>query len=79
MLGKLHDKEGLLLSVINVDGNLLDYGPKLKVVSDMTVGYDNFDIEAMKERTIIGTNTPEVLDDTVADLVFGLMQRGNCK
>lgn len=50
LLGKLHDKEGLMQSVINVDGNLLDYGPKLKVVSDMTVGYDNFDIEAMKKR-----------------------------
>jgi gluconate 2-dehydrogenase len=73
LLGKLHDKEGLMLAVIKVDGNLLDHGPKLKVVSDMTVGYDNFDIEAMKERKIIGTNTPEVLDDTVADLVFGLM------
>ncbi|HEY0828613.1 MAG TPA: D-glycerate dehydrogenase, partial [Bacilli bacterium] len=44
-----------------------------KVVSNITVGYNNFDLEAMKARGVMGTNTPHVLDETVADLVFGLM------
>src|SRR5690625_7936531 len=39
----------------------------------MSVGYNNFDLKAMKKRNIIGTHTPNVLNDTVADLTFGLM------
>lgn len=73
MLNKLHDKEGLLLAGIKVDKNLLDHAPKLKAVSNISVGYNNFDIEAMKERNIIGTNTPGVLNDTVSDLIFALI------
>lgn len=73
MLKKLHDKEGLLLAGTKVDKNLLNHAPKLKVVSNISVGYNNFDIEAMKERNIIGTNTPGVLNDTVADLIFALI------
>ena len=47
--------------------------PNLKVVSNISVGYDNFDLQAMAKHNVIGTNTPYVLDDTVADLVFALM------
>ena len=43
------------------------------MVSNVSVGYNNFDIEAMKKRGVLGTNTPSVLDETVADLVMGLM------
>lgn len=70
---KLSDKEGVLLTGIKIDEDLLEHAPKLKVVSNISVGYNNFDIEAMKKRNIIGTNTPYVLDDTVADLIIGLM------
>lgn len=70
---KLYDKEGLLTSGTGIDKNLLDRAPKLKVVSNMSVGYNNFDIKAMKERNVIGTNTPGVLNDTVADLIFALI------
>ncbi|MGE5630562.1 MAG: 2-hydroxyacid dehydrogenase [Caulobacteraceae bacterium] len=73
LLEKLHDKEGLILSGISIDEELLKHAPKLRVVSDVSVGYNNFNIDAMKARKIIGTNTPEVLDDTVADLVFSLI------
>lgn len=73
LLDKLSDKEGLLLVGINVDKKLLDRAPRLKVVSNISVGYNNFDIREMKERKIIGTNTPGVLNDTVADLVFGII------
>ncbi|HYE12086.1 MAG TPA: D-glycerate dehydrogenase [Patescibacteria group bacterium] len=70
---KLYDKEGILLSGIAVDEDLLAHAPKLKAVSNISVGYNNFNISAMKSRNIIGTNTPGVLDDTVADLVFSLV------
>ena len=69
----LRDKDGVLLSGILVNNELLNRAPNLKVVSNVSVGYNNFDIEAMKDRNIIGTNTPGVLDNTVADLILGLM------
>lgn len=72
-LRRVSDKEGIILSGIAVDIELLKKAPKLKVVSNVSVGYNNFDIEAMKERGIIGTTTPGSLDETVADLIFALM------
>ena len=73
LLDKLSDKDGVLLSGVAIDAELLDRAPKLRVVSSISVGYNNFDLQVMKERNIIGTNTPGVLDDTVADLIFGLI------
>lgn len=73
LLDKLTDKEGVLLSGIKIDKELLDHAEKLRVVSNVSVGYNNFDIEEMKAHKVIGTNTPEVLDNTVADLIFGLI------
>lgn len=73
LLCKIHDKDGILMAGIKVDSNLLDYAPNLKAVSNISVGYNNFDTKAMKERNIIGTNTPGVLNDTVADLIFALI------
>lgn len=73
LLSKLSDKDGVILTGTKIDEELLDAAPKLKVVSNISVGYNNFDLEAMKKRKVIGTNTPYVLDDTVADLIFGLM------
>lgn len=73
LLDKLVDKEGVLLSGIKIDEELLQNANKLRVVSNVSVGYDNFDLKIMKEKNIIGTNTPNVLDNTVADLIFGLI------
>ena len=71
---KLADKDGLYVEGEQlVSRTLLDQAPNLRAVSNASVGYNNFDLAAMKERGIIGTNTPGILDDTVADLVFGLM------
>lgn len=70
---KIRDVDGLLQSGIKIDEELLNHAPNLKVVSNISVGYNNFYIDAMKKRGVIGTNTPDVLDDTVADLIMGLM------
>ena len=69
----LHDADGLLIHGVKIDAELLSYAPRLKVVSNLSAGYNNFDLNLMWERGIMGTNTPEVLDKTVADLVFGLI------
>jgi gluconate 2-dehydrogenase len=73
LIQKLSDIDGLLTTGFKIDEELLSYAPKLKVVSNISVGYNNFDINAMKSKNIIGTNTPYVLNDTVSDLVFALM------
>ncbi|GFP78171.1 2-hydroxyacid dehydrogenase [Clostridium fungisolvens] len=73
LLEKLKDMDGLLTSGTKIDEELLEKAPNLKVVSNMSVGYNNFDLKAMKSRNIIGTNVAGALDDTVADLIFGLM------
>lgn len=65
--------DGLMQAGVKIDKELLDASPNLKVVSNTAVGYDNFDLIEMKKRNIIGTNTPYVLDNTVADLVFALI------
>lgn len=73
LLERLKDIDGLLTSGTKIDEELLEKAPNLKVVSNMSVGYNNFDLKAMKSRNIIGTNVAGALDDTVADLIFGLM------
>lgn len=73
---KLHlqDCSGLvLMGGFAIDDDLLRAAPQLKVVSTISVGYDNFDTEAMKKHGVIGTHTPYVLDDSVADLAFTLI------
>ncbi|GLI05578.1 bifunctional glyoxylate/hydroxypyruvate reductase B [Paenibacillus tyrfis] len=73
LLAQLHDVEGLLTTGGPINRELLDHAPKLRAVSSISVGYNHFDLEAMKARRVIGTNTPHVLDETVADLVLSLM------
>ncbi|MBD1381079.1 2-hydroxyacid dehydrogenase [Metabacillus arenae] len=73
LLNKIQEVEGLLLSGIKIDSQLLERAPHLKIVSNSSVGYNNFDIEKMAMHNVIGTHTPFVLDDTVADLAFGLI------
>lgn len=72
-LKELSDADGLLTTGIKINGTLLDQAPNLKIVSDISVGYDNFDLAVMEKRKIMGTHTPYVLDETVADLALGLM------
>jgi glyoxylate reductase len=57
-----------------MDGEVMDAaGEGLRVVANMAVGYDNVDVGAAKERGIIVTNTPGVLDETTADVAFMLV------
>ncbi|GHO95245.1 D-glycerate dehydrogenase [Reticulibacter mediterranei] len=47
--------------------------PRLKLVANMAVGYNNIDVAAATRLNIAITNTPGVLSDTTADLTFGLL------
>lgn len=48
-------------------------GPQLKVVANYAVGTDNLDLNALKARNIVATNTPDVLTETVAEHTFALI------
>jgi len=66
--------EGLLsLLTDKIDAALMDKAPKLKVISNYAVGFDNIDIPAATKRGIIVGNTPGVLTETTADLAFALL------
>lgn len=70
----LADAEGLFCVLTDrVDGPLLDAAPRLRVVSQMAVGYDNIDVAACTARGIPVGNTPGVLTETTADLTLALM------
>jgi len=74
LLEKARDADGLLtLLTDKIDANLMDAAPKLKVVSNYAVGFDNIDIaEATKHGIVVG-NTPGVLTETTADFAFALL------
>jgi glyoxylate/hydroxypyruvate/2-ketogluconate reductase len=72
-LNELEEAQGLLGSGLKVDKELLDQAPQLNIVCNISVGYDNLDLTALAERGIIATNTPDVLNDTVADTIMGLI------
>ncbi|MDQ8733626.1 D-glycerate dehydrogenase [Paenibacillus sp. LHD-38] len=73
LLEKLANANGLLTAGSKVDAELLTHAPHLKAVSSISVGYNHFDLDAMKQRGVIGTHTPHVLNNTVADLAFALI------
>lgn len=74
LVQQLQGKDGLLATGIQrIDGPLLAACPQLQVVSNMTVGYNNFDVAAMTAAGVQGTNTPDVLTETTADFGFALL------
>ena len=56
-----------------VGPDLLEAAPRLRVVANMAVGYDNVDADAAAEAGVWATNTPGVLHETTADLAFALL------
>ena len=71
---EVKDIDGLLcLLTEKIDEDLLKNAPKLKMIANMAVGFDNVDIEVASQRNIIVTNTPDVLTETTADLTFALL------
>src|SRR5438874_2668637 len=71
---KVSDCEGLLsLLTERIDGALLDAAPRLRVVSNYAVGFNNIDVPAATERGVAVGNTPGVLTDATADMAFCLL------
>jgi glyoxylate reductase len=56
-----------------VDKELLEAAPRLRIVANHAVGYDNVDVPACTARGVWVTNTPDVLTDATADLTWALI------
>jgi glyoxylate reductase len=73
-LQKVRDIDGLLSILTDkIDAEIMDASPRLKVVSNMAVGFDNIDVPAATSRGILVGNTPGVLTETTADFAFTLL------
>lgn len=71
---RLAEAEGLFtLLTIPVTAALIERAPRLRVVSNMAVGYDNIDLAACTRRGIPVGNTPGVLTEGTADLAMALL------
>lgn len=66
--------DGVLCSAVcPMDAGILKQAPTLRAISNVAVGYDNFDRAYMREKGIIGSNTPDVLTETTADFGWCLL------
>ncbi|WP_321912562.1 MULTISPECIES: D-glycerate dehydrogenase [unclassified Paraburkholderia] len=70
---RLADKDGALTAGDPIGAAALAAAPRLRAVSNMAVGYNNFDMAAFNAANVLGTNTPDVLNETTADFGWALM------
>jgi glyoxylate reductase len=75
MLDRVKGKDAIVcLLTDTIDAGVLDAaGPRLKVVANVAVGYNNIDVAACRARGIAVTNTPDVLTNACADFTWGLI------
>jgi len=74
VLRRVKDREALIcLLTEKINDELLRAAPKLRIVSNVAVGFDNIDVDACTRRGVVATNTPGVLDETTADFAWTLL------
>jgi glyoxylate reductase len=74
IISRLGDKEGLLcLLTDDIGRDVIETGPRLRIIANCAVGYNNIDIACAREKGILVTNTPGVLTETTAELTWALI------
>lgn len=75
LIEKVKNIDGLLcLLADTIDKEIMEVaGPRLRIIANYAVGYNNIDVEEATKRGIMVTNTPGVLTETTADLAWALM------
>lgn len=69
----LAQAEGIIGSGGKIDEAFLQQAPKLRAASTISVGYDNFDVDALNAHNVVLMHTPTVLTETVADTIMSLV------
>jgi len=71
---RVADKDALVCMLTeSIDRSVLAAAPRLRIVANVAVGYNNIDVAAAHERGVTVTNTPDVLTDSVADFTWAMM------
>ena len=73
LMSCVRDIDGVMPAGVRISKEIIDAAPRLRVVSNIAVGYDNIDVEACNRRHILVTNTAGVLTEATADLAFALL------
>lgn len=74
LIERLRGRVGLFSTgVERIDKAVLVACPHLRICANMSVGYNNLDIDAMTAAGVLGTNAPGVLTETTADFGFALL------
>jgi len=69
----MREMDGVMPAGVRISKEIIDAAPRLRVVSNIAVGYDNIDVEACNRRQILVNNTAGVLTEATADLAFALL------
>lgn len=73
-LNRAKDCDGILCLLSNkIDKEIIDGLPKVKVIANYAVGFNNIDVDYATQKKIWVTNTPDVLTNATADLAFALL------
>src|SRR5207247_5232131 len=71
---RVADKDALVcLLTDRIDTSIIDGAPKLKIIANVAVGYNNIDVAHARSRGIVVTNTPDVLTESVADFTWAMI------
>jgi glyoxylate reductase len=71
---KVKDIDGLFcLLTDNIDAGVIEAGARLKIISNMAVGFNNIDVAAATKKGVLVGYTPGVLTETTADFAFSLL------
>jgi gluconate 2-dehydrogenase len=71
---KLAGVDGAVVGLADrIDAAVLEGNTRLKVVANLGVGYNNLDLDALTRAGIVASNTPDVLNESVADYAWALM------
>jgi glyoxylate reductase len=74
LLDRLSKADGLVCMLTDrIDREVIDAAPRLKVVANVAVGYNNIDVAYAASRGVVVTNTPDVLTASVADLTWAMI------
>ena len=74
LVSRIADKDAAVCMLTDrVDAEVLDAAPRLKVVANVAVGFNNIDVRHARSKGVIVTNTPDVLTESVAHFTWALV------
>lgn len=69
----LPEADVMLGASLKLDRSILELAPRLKVIASVSAGFDNYDLDYLRERGIQLTHTPDAVTETTADTAFLLL------